>query len=78
VISIDLSGKTALVTGASQGLGEAIARLLHRAGANVVVNYVALGANRANAERIVLGLGARAVAVEANVRTLHVNGGWRG
>jgi 3-oxoacyl-[acyl-carrier protein] reductase len=33
----DLSGRTALVTGASGGIGGAIARTLHRAGATVVV-----------------------------------------
>jgi len=37
--TIDLSGSTALVTGASQGIGAAIARALHRAGARVVVNH---------------------------------------
>jgi 3-oxoacyl-[acyl-carrier protein] reductase len=68
VIGIDLSGKTALVTGASQGLGAAAARLLHRAGANVAANYVAIGANQANAERVVAELGGRAIAVEADVR----------
>jgi 3-oxoacyl-[acyl-carrier protein] reductase len=67
VIHIDLSGKTAVVTGASQGLGEVTARLLHRAGANVVVNYVALGTNQAKAERIVSELGVRAAAIEADV-----------
>jgi 3-oxoacyl-[acyl-carrier protein] reductase len=38
-VSIDLSGSTALVTGASQGIGAAIARILHAAGARVVVNH---------------------------------------
>ncbi|MHC5540945.1 SDR family NAD(P)-dependent oxidoreductase, partial [Singulisphaera rosea] len=32
-LAIDLSGKTALVTGASQGIGAAVARTLHEAGA---------------------------------------------
>jgi 3-oxoacyl-[acyl-carrier protein] reductase len=36
---IDISGKTALVTGASQGIGAAIARALHGAGAHVVINH---------------------------------------
>ena len=68
MIGISLSGKTALVTGASQGLGETTVRLLHRAGANVVVNHVPMGADQANANRIVAELGDRALAVEADVR----------
>lgn len=68
MIGIDLSGQTALVTGASQGLGAAAAQWLHRAGANVALNYVALGANQANAERLAAELGPNAVAVEADVR----------
>jgi len=35
---IDLSGKNALVTGATGGLGEAIARQLHSLGANVAIS----------------------------------------
>jgi len=36
---ISLKGQTALVTGSSSGIGEAIARAMGEAGANVVVNY---------------------------------------
>ncbi len=42
-ISIDLSGLTALVTGASQGIGAEIARTLHQAGSRVVINHPDLG-----------------------------------
>ncbi len=38
-VSIDLSGSSAVVTGASQGIGAAIARLLHQAGARVAINH---------------------------------------
>ena len=68
MISIDLSGKTAVITGASQGLGEATARVLHRAGASVVVNYFPVSNCRADAERIAAELGERAMAVGADVR----------
>ena len=36
---IDLSGSTALVTGSNQGIGAAIARVLHSSGARVVINH---------------------------------------
>ena len=70
MIQIDLSGQTALVTGASQGLGKATATLLHSAGANVVVNFLddPEGANRKLAEELVAGFGHRGVAVSADVR----------
>jgi 3-oxoacyl-[acyl-carrier protein] reductase len=38
-VAIDLSGQTALVTGSSQGIGAEVARLLHQAGARVVINH---------------------------------------
>jgi 3-oxoacyl-[acyl-carrier protein] reductase len=67
MVAIDLSGKTALVTGASSGLGAAMAETLARAGAAVVANY---HRNRAGAEAVVARIeaaGGRAVAYAADV-----------
>jgi 3-oxoacyl-[acyl-carrier protein] reductase len=53
-VEIDLSGKVALVTGSSQGIGAEIARTLHRAGAKLAINHPDLGAGqtRRDAEAI--------------------------
>ena len=71
MVSIDLRGRTALVTGAGQGLGAATAATLHRAGANVAINYFAepSGANQGKAEEFARQLGDRAVALPADVRS---------
>jgi 3-oxoacyl-[acyl-carrier protein] reductase len=70
MLEIDLSGKTALVTGAGQGLGACTASLLARAGANVVVNYFddPAGVNRERAEKTAASIGPQAVVVDADVR----------
>jgi 3-oxoacyl-[acyl-carrier protein] reductase len=69
MIPIDLTGKTALITGGGQGLGAASCALLAEAGARVVVNYFAdqAGANRSRAEQTAGEIGENAIVMEANV-----------
>ncbi|MGI2327223.1 3-oxoacyl-[acyl-carrier-protein] reductase [Planococcus sp. YIM B11945] len=63
----NLTGKTAIVTGASRGIGAEIARKLASAGAKVVVNY---SGSQEKAEAVVAEIqqnGGEAIAVKANV-----------
>lgn len=70
-IAIDLVGKVALITGASQGIGAQMARTFHRAGATVVVNHPGIGTTGADAGRVAAELNAvrpdSAIVVAADV-----------
>jgi 3-oxoacyl-[acyl-carrier protein] reductase len=62
-----LTGKVAIVTGASKGIGAGIARSFGEAGASVVVNYAS---SREGAERVVAQIkaaGGKAIAVQGDV-----------
>lgn len=62
-----LTGKVAVVTGASKGIGAAIAKAYGAAGASVVVNYAS---DKAGAEKVVAAItaaGSKAVAVQGDV-----------
>ncbi|MFM0324252.1 SDR family NAD(P)-dependent oxidoreductase [Caballeronia glebae] len=65
----DLAGKTALVTGASRGIGRAVALALGRAGAQVLVHYSSNEAAADSTVAAIVAAGGHAQKIAANLRT---------
>jgi 3-oxoacyl-[acyl-carrier protein] reductase len=70
---IDLTGKTALVTGGARGIGAACARLLASAGADVAIAYRSRASEAAQLVDALRGLGRDAVAFQGDLATRHAN-----
>jgi 3-oxoacyl-[acyl-carrier protein] reductase len=66
-LRLDLTGRVALVTGASHGIGAAIALALAEAGADVTVNYLERAVEAGAVAAGIAALGRRALTVSADV-----------
>src|SRR5579885_1057267 len=69
-MSVTLGGKVALVTGAAKRIGRAVALRLAREGADVVVHYGSSEKEAESAVSEIRGLGRRAIAVRADLRSV--------
>ena len=67
---MDLKGKTAVVTGSSQGIGQAIAVRLAQEGANIVIDYRSHNEGAEETRRQVEAAGAKAVVVKADLSSV--------
>ena len=64
---MELKGKTAIVTGSGRGIGEGIALVLAREGANLVINDRKITADAEGVVKKIKAMGGKAIAVEADV-----------
>lgn len=67
MLQVDLSGKKALVTGSSTGIGRAIALAFARNGADVAVNYLSSKEAAEEVGRQIAAMGRKAIVVGADV-----------
>ncbi|MBR5156766.1 MAG: 3-oxoacyl-[Clostridia bacterium] len=67
-IELDLTGKTALITGAGRGIGRDIARKLSSMGANIVINDIASSTDADNAAEELNAAGGNAICLKGDVR----------
>jgi tetrahydroxynaphthalene reductase len=63
----DLSGKTAVITGSSRGIGAAVAIRLAEHGANVVINYNSSAKEAEDVAEKCRSYGVKAIVVQADV-----------
>ena len=66
-----LKGRTAIVTGASRGIGRAIALKLAQDGANIAFNYLSDQESAKSLEKEIKALGVSALGFKADVRDLN-------
>jgi len=66
-ITIDLTGKVVLITGASQGIGATMARRFHQAGATVLINHPGFAQTQSDAADLASLLDGNAHVVAADV-----------
>jgi len=64
---VKLSGKSALVTGASRGIGREIALELAREGADVAVNFAGSEAKAKEVVELIQAMGRKAIAIQADI-----------
>ncbi|MCU1267757.1 MAG: putative oxidoreductase [Acidobacteria bacterium] len=68
--SLQLAGRVAVITGASRGIGRAVAERLAQLGAHVVINYVRDEVAANEVVSLARGMGVEAISVKADVSTL--------